>query len=83
MLEDAVQGKGAFSRFRRAIDRANLAEEWYCFADDRRWGRARQQLADLGLRPAQGSRTRCPLRISNCYSASVAEPVARIHDRHG
>lgn len=52
MLEDALQGKGAFSRFRRAIDRANLAEEWYCFADDRRWGRARQELADLGLRPA-------------------------------
>jgi hypothetical protein len=50
-LEDALRGKGAFSRFRRAIDRADLAEAWYCFADDRRWGRARQVLADLGLRP--------------------------------
>jgi hypothetical protein len=50
-LEDAIQGKGAFSRFRRAIYRADLAEDWYCFADDRRWGRARQELADLGLRP--------------------------------
>jgi hypothetical protein len=51
MLEDALQGKGAFSRFRRAIDRADLGEAWHCFADDRRWGRARQELADLGLRP--------------------------------
>jgi Plasmid pRiA4b ORF-3-like protein len=50
-LEDAVQGKGAFSRFRRAIDRADLDEAWHCFADDRRWGRARQELADQGLRP--------------------------------
>jgi hypothetical protein len=50
-LEDAIQGKGAFSRFRRAVHRADLAEEWYCFADDRRWGRARQELADLGIRP--------------------------------
>lgn len=50
-LEDAVQGRGAFSRFRRAIDRADLSEEWYCFVDDRRLGRARQELADLGLRP--------------------------------
>jgi hypothetical protein len=47
-----VHGRGAFSRFRRAVDRADLGEAWYCFADDRRWGRARQQLADLGLRPA-------------------------------
>jgi hypothetical protein len=50
-LEDAVQGRGAFSRFRRAIDRADLSQEWNCFVDDRRWGRARQELADLGLRP--------------------------------
>lgn len=52
MLQDAVQGKGAFSRFRRAVDRADLSENWHCFADDRRCGRARQELADLGLRPA-------------------------------
>lgn len=52
MLEDAVHGAGAFSRFRRAIDRAELSAEWHCFADDRRWGRARQELADLGVRPA-------------------------------
>jgi hypothetical protein len=37
MLEDALQGKGALSRFRRAIDRADLREAWHCFADDRRW----------------------------------------------
>jgi hypothetical protein len=51
MLEDALRGRGAFSRFRRAIDRTDLREAWHCFADDRRWGRARQELADLGLRP--------------------------------
>jgi len=43
---------GAFSRFRRAVDRADLGIARRCFADDRRWGRARQELADLGLRPA-------------------------------
>ena len=52
MLEDAVHGKGAFSRFRRAVDRADLWAAWHCFVDDRRWGRARQELADLGIRPA-------------------------------
>jgi hypothetical protein len=52
MLEDAMSGSGAFSRFRRAIDQTGLGHEWHCFADDRRWGRARQELADLGLRPA-------------------------------
>lgn len=51
-LEDAVSGKGAFTRFRRAIYQADLGNEWHCFADDRRWGRARQDLADRGLRPA-------------------------------
>jgi hypothetical protein len=51
LLKDAVNGKGAFSRFRRAVGQADLDAEWHCFADDRRWGRARQQLADLDLRP--------------------------------
>jgi hypothetical protein len=49
MLDDALKGGGAFSRFRRAIDQADLAAEWHCFADDRRWGRARQRLADIPL----------------------------------
>ena len=51
MLEEAVSGKGAFSRFRRTVDRADLGDEWHCFVDDRRWGRARESLAALGLRP--------------------------------
>jgi hypothetical protein len=50
ILEEAVHGKGAFSRFRSAVHRADLGAEWYCFADDRRWCRARQELAELGLR---------------------------------
>ena len=35
-MKDAVQGKGAFSRFRHAVHRADLAEAWYCFSEDRR-----------------------------------------------
>jgi len=43
---------GAFSRFLLAVDCADLGIALHRFADDRRWGRARQELADLGLRPA-------------------------------
>jgi len=50
-LAAAVHGKGAFSRFRGAVHAVDLGREWHCFSDDRRWGRARQQLADHGLRP--------------------------------
>jgi hypothetical protein len=52
LLEDAAHGRGAFSRFRRAVDQAGLHAEWHSFAVDRAFGRARQELADLGLRPA-------------------------------
>lgn len=38
--------------FRRAIYQVDLGEKWRCFADDGRRGRARQEQADLGLRPA-------------------------------
>ncbi len=50
-LETAVHGKGAFSRFRSAVHAVDLGREWHCFSDDRRWGRARHQLSDHGLRP--------------------------------
>lgn len=49
-LADAVEGRGAFSRFRRAVDDADLGAEWHAFSDDRKWGRARAELAGLGIR---------------------------------
>lgn len=49
-LEEAVRGKGAFSRFRRAVHDLDLGPAWHVWSDDRRWGRARQALADAGIR---------------------------------
>ena len=49
-LESAIQGKGAFRRFRDVLDEEGLVERWHAYADDRQIGRARQYLADLGLR---------------------------------
>ncbi|HWI33730.1 MAG TPA: hypothetical protein VNS83_05415 [Lapillicoccus sp.] len=49
-LADAIEGRGAFSRFRRALDDADLGGEWHAFSDDRKWGRARAELARLGIR---------------------------------
>jgi hypothetical protein len=49
-LADAIEGRGAFSRFRRALDDADLGGEWHAFSDDRTWGRARAELARLGIR---------------------------------
>jgi len=49
-LADAIEGRGAFSRFRRAVDDADLGGEWHAFSEDRKWGRARAELARLGIR---------------------------------
>lgn len=49
-LERAIEGKGAFRRFRDVIDEGGLAEHWYAFAADRKIGRAREFLADQGIR---------------------------------
>jgi hypothetical protein len=49
-LERAIEGKGAFSRFREIIHRENLSEHWYAFSTDRQMGRAREFLADNGIR---------------------------------
>lgn len=46
-LEEAIEGKGAFSRFRRALP-DERAHEWHAFRTDRRWGRLRVALADVG-----------------------------------
>jgi hypothetical protein len=53
-LSIAIQGKGAFRRFRDVLDRwPDEASRWYAFSEDRRFGRARAWLADAGYRPAR------------------------------
>ena len=49
-LERAIEGKGAFSRFREIVHDENLSENWYAFSTDRQMGRARDFLADNGIR---------------------------------
>lgn len=45
----AIEGKGAFRRFRALVHEQNLAEQWYLFSGDRSMGRARDVLADEGI----------------------------------
>ncbi len=49
-LERAIEGKGAFSRFRDLVHGENLGDQWYAFSTDRQMGRAREFLADHGIR---------------------------------
>lgn len=49
-LEVALHGKGAFRRFKDELFRADLLGDFYTFANDRELGRARQFLADEGIR---------------------------------
>jgi hypothetical protein len=46
---EAIEGLGAFHRFRDLIYREGLVAEWEAFSDHRRIGRAREFLADLGV----------------------------------
>lgn len=49
----AIDGRGAFRRFKQALARWPEEEHrWYRFSDERRRGRARAWLADAGYRPA-------------------------------
>jgi hypothetical protein len=48
-IEEAIEGLGAFHRFRDLIYAEGLASEWHAFADDRRIARGRELLADLGV----------------------------------
>ena len=50
-LTRAIEGRGAFRRFRDAVDQLDLTERWYAFSGDRQLGRARQFLAEHGVRP--------------------------------
>ncbi|GCE42585.1 hypothetical protein Rhow_006714 [Rhodococcus wratislaviensis] len=49
-LERAIEGKGAFGRFRDLVHQESLADQWYAFSTDRQLGRAREFLADQGIR---------------------------------
>ena len=49
-LERAIEGKGAFHRFRDLVHHEGLAEQWYAFSADRQLGRARAFLAGEGIR---------------------------------
>ncbi|PBC39084.1 hypothetical protein CJ179_37425 [Rhodococcus sp. ACS1] len=49
-LERAIEGKGAFGRFRDLVHQESLADQWYAFSADRQLGRAREFLAGEGIR---------------------------------
>jgi hypothetical protein len=50
-LDIALDGRGAFGRFKRVLsDWPDDRAEWFAFADDRSRGRARAWLADAGYR---------------------------------
>ena len=48
-MELAIEGLGAFHRFRDLIYSEGLAADWHAFSDHRRIARARDFLADLGV----------------------------------
>jgi hypothetical protein len=51
LLAVAIQGKGAFRRFKDAVARwPDDEERWYRFTEERRRGRARRWLAEAGYR---------------------------------
>lgn len=49
-LQQAMEGKGAFRRFRDLVHQEGLAGQWYTFSTDRQSGRVREFLADAGIR---------------------------------
>ena len=49
-LETAIEGRGAFRRFRDVIHQADIGLEWNAFSRERMMGRARAFLAEEGIR---------------------------------
>jgi hypothetical protein len=49
-IEEAIEGLGAFHRFRDLIYAEGLVSDWQAFSDGRRIARAREFLAELGVR---------------------------------
>jgi hypothetical protein len=48
-VEQAIEGLGAFHRFRDLIYAEGLDSDWYAFSEQRRIARAREFLAELGV----------------------------------
>lgn len=46
----AIEGRGAFRRFRDLVDDEGLLEAWFAFSTDRKLGQARAFLAAEGIR---------------------------------
>jgi hypothetical protein len=57
-MEIAIEGMGAFRRFRDLIYSEGLVADWHAFSDSRRLARAREFLADLGVRGVRFLRVR-------------------------
>lgn len=56
-LEIAVQGRGAFRRFKDLLARwPDELERWFAYSEDRQRGRARAWLAQAGYYPVPRSR---------------------------
>lgn len=56
-LEIAIQGRGAFRRFKDVLARwPGELERWFAFSEDRQRGRARAWLAGAGYRPSPPSK---------------------------
>lgn len=53
-LDRAIEGRGAFRRFRDLVHDEGLTEPWDAFSTDRQWGRARAFLAAHGIRVGGG-----------------------------
>ena len=49
-IEQAIDGLGAIHRFRDLIYAEGLVSDWHAFSDSRRIARAREFLAELGVR---------------------------------
>ncbi|MEA2501288.1 MAG: hypothetical protein QOD01_1399, partial [Actinomycetota bacterium] len=54
----AIQGRGAFRRFKDVLNRwPDEVDRWYAFSEDRQRGRARSWLATMGYRPSSPPKT--------------------------
>ncbi|MCH6472408.1 UPF0158 family protein [Sinomonas terrae] len=49
-LERAIEGRGAFGRFRDIVQGEDLGGQWHAFTADRQIGRSREFLAENGIR---------------------------------
>ena len=60
LLSVAIQGRGAFGRFKGTLARwPGELERWFVFSGDRQRGRARAWLAVEGYRPKPRTESRC------------------------